>query len=284
MNSDLIEFAEDLCAWLRFQKQTGIRQLHGSRALKAFLEQSRPGKETGGRLSDGRSPRMQARRKPCSLKHGEKGRIPAESGPAPSASPSAEVPSSIATLDDIRELLGDCTRCGLHRTRKHIVFGHGPQDARLVVVGEAPGRDEDRQGLPFVGASGELLTKMLRAVNISRQEVYIANILKCRPPGNRNPQPDEIRACLPFLERQIELIDPPLILTLGAVAAQTLLQTRSSIQSLRGRFHIYRNAKLITTYHPSFLLRQGGRKQIEFKRKAWHDLQMLEKEYVRFGA
>jgi DNA polymerase len=171
-------------------------------------------------------------------------------------------------LATIREDLGDCTRCKLHTLgRKQIVFGVGNPSADLMFVGEAPGADEDAQGEPFVGRAGQLLTKMIEAMGLTRNDVYIANVLKCRPPGNRNPEPDEIATCEPFLFRQLGSIDPKVVLALGAFAARTLLQTQDPISRLRGRVYDYRGAKLIPTFHPSFLLRSPG-----YKREAWEDL------------
>ena len=168
----------------------------------------------------------------------------------------------------IREDLGDCCRCKLHaQGRKQIVFGVGNPAADVMFVGEAPGADEDEQGIPFVGRAGQLLTKMIEAMGFSRDEVYIANVLKCRPPGNRDPQPDEVESCEPFLFRQIETVQPKVIIALGAFAARTLLKTLDPISRLRGRVYDYRGAKLIPTFHPSFLLRSPG-----YKREAWEDL------------
>ncbi len=174
------------------------------------------------------------------------------------------------TLDDIRADLGDCTRCPLCKTRHHIVFGEGAADARLVFVGEGPGMDEDRCGRPFVGAAGQLLSKIIRAMNLSREAVYIANIVKCRPPDNRNPEPDEIRQCLPFLNRQLAAINPQVICALGSVPARTLLKTDTPISRLRGRFHEFMGIPLMPTFHPAFLLRNPLR-----KREVWDDVQQI---------
>jgi len=177
------------------------------------------------------------------------------------------------SLTEIREDLGDCRRCRLSRTRKNIVFGAGSPRTRLVFVGEGPGYDEDQQGAPFVGAAGKLLTKIIEAMELTRQQVYICNIVKCRPPKNRNPMPDEIEACLPFLKRQLAAIRPDFICALGAFAAQTLLDTRESISRLRGRFHDYDGGiRLMPTYHPAYLLRNP-----EKKRDVWDDIQQLMK-------
>jgi uracil-DNA glycosylase family 4 len=176
--------------------------------------------------------------------------------------------TTLEALAAIREDLGDCTRCKLHaQGRKQIVFGVGNPTADLMFVGEAPGADEDAQGVPFVGRAGQLLTKMIEAMGFSRDEVYIANVLKCRPPGNRNPEPDEIATCEPFLFRQLASVEPKVVIALGAFAARTLLKTADPISRLRGRVFEYRGAKLIPTFHPSFLLRSPG-----YKREAWEDL------------
>ena len=176
--------------------------------------------------------------------------------------------SGAETLAAIRDDLGDCTRCKLHaQGRKQIVFGVGNPAADIMFVGEAPGADEDIQGVPFVGRAGQLLTKMIAAMGFAREDVYIANVLKCRPPGNRNPEPDEIALCEPFLFRQLASVEPKVVIALGAFAARTLLKTDDPISRLRGRVFDYRGAKLIPTFHPSFLLRSPG-----YKREAWDDL------------
>lgn len=178
------------------------------------------------------------------------------------------------TLEDIRRDLGDCRRCKLCEGRTHIVFGEGDATARLVFVGEGPGSDEDRQGRPFVGRAGKLLTDIIRAMGLQRESVYICNIIKCRPPRNRNPETDEIRACVPFLERQLDAIAPRFICALGTFAAQTLLETTTPISRLRGRFHEYRGIRLMPTFHPAYLLRNP-----EKKRAVWEDVQQLMKVY-----
>jgi uracil-DNA glycosylase len=176
------------------------------------------------------------------------------------------------TIEDIRTDLGDCHRCILCETRKNIVFGVGSHSARVLFVGEAPGRDEDLQGEPFVGEAGQLLTKMIKAMGYERQEVYICNVLKCRPPGNRNPAPIEIAECSPFLLRQVRAIAPKAIVTLGTFASQTLLESGDPISRLRGRFHDYHGIPLMPTFHPAFLLRSP-----EKKREVWEDLQKVMK-------
>ena len=163
-------------------------------------------------------------------------------------------------LQDIRLDLGDCQRCRLAKDRKNIVFGGGSPSAKIVFVGEGPGFEEDQQGKPFVGPAGQLLTKIIEAIQLSREQVYICNIVKCRPPRNRNPQPDEIKICFQFLDRQIAAIQPDFICALGSVAAQTLLNTDVPISRLRGRFHDYKGIKLLPTYHPAYLLRNIEKK------------------------
>jgi uracil-DNA glycosylase family 4 len=180
------------------------------------------------------------------------------------------------TLDAIRQELGKCTRCRLHEERNHLVFGEGNPQAALVFVGEGPGREEDLQGKPFVGRAGELLTRIIEAIDLTREEVYIANIVKCRPPNNRDPKPDEIQTCLPFLLKQLEAIKPRIICALGTFAAQTLLGTEERISVLRGRFHDYKDTKIMPTYHPAFLLRNP-----QFKRDVWEDMKRIKEEYQR---
>lgn len=170
-------------------------------------------------------------------------------------------------LNAIREALGDCRRCRLHLGRNRIVFGEGSPTARLVFVGEAPGSEEDRQGRPFVGKAGRLLDGMIRAIGLRRDEVYICNVVKCRPPHNRTPQADEIDACAPFLFQQLQAINPTVICTLGSCATQTLLTTTKAISGLRGRVHRWRGVPVICTYHPAYLLRNAPRKEA-----VWLDL------------
>ncbi|NVM20495.1 MAG: uracil-DNA glycosylase [Desulfobacterales bacterium] len=179
-------------------------------------------------------------------------------------------------LEMIRNDLGECRRCKLYKGRRHVVFGEGNPRAKLVLVGEGPGYEEDIQGSPFVGQAGQLLTRILKSINLTRQEVYICNIIKCRPPGNRDPEPDEIAACTPFLRRQIRAIRPKFICALGTFAAQTLLETNTPISNLRGRFHTYEDILLLPTYHPAFLLRNPGK-----KRDVWMDVQMLQEAYEK---
>jgi uracil-DNA glycosylase family 4 len=177
-----------------------------------------------------------------------------------------------AVLPMIREDIGDCTRCKLHTLgRKQIVFGAGSSTARLMFVGEAPGADEDVQGEPFVGRAGQLLTKIIEAIGLARADVYIANVIKCRPPQNRNPEPDEVAQCEPFLFRQIDAIKPKVIVALGKFASQSLLQSVEPITRLRGREFAYRDAILIPTYHPAYLLRNPSA-----KRDVWEDMKRVK--------
>ncbi len=179
--------------------------------------------------------------------------------------------SATDALVGIREDLGDCTRCKLHGLgRRQIVFGVGDPDADLMFIGEAPGADEDVQGEPFVGRAGQLLTKIIEAIGLRRQDVYIANLIKCRPPGNRNPEPDEMEQCEPFLLRQIDTIRPKVIVALGKFAAQSLLRTTDPITRLRGREYKYRGAILMPTYHPAYLLRTPSA-----KRDVWADMKRV---------
>lgn len=178
-----------------------------------------------------------------------------------------------AALRLIQEDIGDCTRCALHKGRNKLVFADGSPNARLMFVGEGPGADEDAQGLPFVGRAGQLLNNMIVAMGLKREEVYIANVVKCRPPGNRTPEPEEANTCSPFLFRQIDVVRPDVIVALGATAATYLLGQRQPLAGLRGRVHGFRGTKLIVTYHPAFLLRDPRQ-----KKEAWADLQIAMRE------
>src|SRR6266481_5100583 len=174
------------------------------------------------------------------------------------------------TLERVREDLGECTRCRLHLQRNKIVFGAGNPRAELVFVGEGPGHDEDVQGLPFVGRAGKLLTQMIEAMGLQREDVYICNVVKCRPPENRKPEDDEVATCSPYLYRQLDVIAPKAIVCLGGVAAQTLLKTKDPISRFRGNWFDFRNAKLMATYHPAYLLRNPAAKS-----EVWKDLQKV---------
>jgi len=177
------------------------------------------------------------------------------------------------TLLKIREDIGDCTRCRLHKARKHIVFADGNPNADLVFVGEGPGADEDATGIPFVGRAGKLLTQMIQAMGLQREDVYICNVVKCRPPENRQPQPDEVTTCSPYLVRQLEVVNPKVIVCLGATAAQTLLETTTGISKFRGQWQDFRGRKLLATYHPAYLLRNPAAKS-----EVWKDLQKVMAE------
>ncbi|MEE8536589.1 MAG: uracil-DNA glycosylase [Acidobacteriota bacterium] len=173
-------------------------------------------------------------------------------------------------LEEIRKEIGDCTRCKLCKGRTHIVYGVGNPCAELMFVGEAPGRDEDLQGEPFVGRAGQLLTRIIEAIGFKREDVYIANIIKCRPPGNRMPEHDEISTCQEFLFQQIDSIRPKIVVSLGGLSAHTLLDTTTPISRLRGLFRDYRNTLLMPTFHPAYLLRNPSR-----KREVWEDMQKV---------
>jgi DNA polymerase len=199
---------------------------------------------------------------------------PRKSIPAP-PQVAAEVPVAerAAALQLIRDEIGDCTRCPLHKGRNKLVYGDGSPKARLMFVGEGPGADEDAQGLPFVGRAGQLLNNMITAMGLKREEVYIANVVKCRPPGNRVPEPEEIATCSPFLFHQIDVIRPQVLVALGATAATCLLGQRQPLAGLRGRVHAFRGTQLIVTYHPAYLLRDPRQ-----KKEAWADLQIAMRE------
>lgn len=179
------------------------------------------------------------------------------------------------TLDPIRETLGECTRCRLCEGRTHIVFGVGNPRAELMFIGEGPGRDEDIQGEPFVGRAGQLLTKIIEAMGMKREDVYITNIIMCRPPENRAPLPDEVATCIPFLHQKIEVIQPKVIVCLGSIAAKSLLQTEANITRIRGQWQEYRGIKVMPTYHPAYLLRNP-----DAKRSVWEDMKKV-RDYLK---
>ena len=189
--------------------------------------------------------------------------------PRASAAP-APVAGSFSDLPALQEFLAGCPRCKLSKTRTNIVFGQGSPKARLMFVGEAPGRDEDEQGLAFVGRAGQLLTKIIEAMGLKREDVFICNVLKCRPPNNRNPEPDEVASCMPFLEEQIRLISPKVIVTLGTFAAQAVLETDEPIGRMRGRWRTARGVRVMPTFHPAFLLRSPER-----KKDVWEDMKLV---------
>jgi len=186
-----------------------------------------------------------------------------------------KLPPPIGDLSRIEQEALTCTKCELFKTRTHVVFGAGSPRAHLMFVGEAPGREEDLQGIPFVGRAGALLTKIIEAIDLKRKDVYIANVLKCRPPANRNPYPTEILTCEEYLIKQIEIIKPRVICALGKFAAQTLLRSADPITRLRGKFYDYHGAKLMPTFHPAYLLRNPGDKRL-----VWEDVKKIKKELV----
>lgn len=190
----------------------------------------------------------------------------AEPGANPVATP-ASAATGAMDWDELRVCVADCTRCALSKTRTQTVFGVGRQNANWMIVGEAPGAEEDRRGEPFVGRAGQMLNEMLRAVGLSRESVFIANVLKCRPPNNRDPEPGEASACRQYLDRQIELVQPQVILAVGKIAAQNLLQSDEPVGRMRGRQHDLKGVPLVVTYHPAYLLRSPSQ-----KRKVWQDL------------
>jgi uracil-DNA glycosylase family 4 len=191
-------------------------------------------------------------------------------GPAGAGSGKEDRSAQLSQLANLAAEAATCTRCQLAQGRNKVVFGSGDARAELMLVGEAPGAEEDRQGLPFVGAAGELLTRILQAMELTREEVYIANIVKCRPPGNRDPQPDEVAACNRYLTAQIELVAPRILVALGRVAAQTLLGNTTALGRLRGRWHEVQGIPTMVTYHPAALLRDP-----DLKRPTWEDLQQV---------
>lgn len=203
------------------------------------------------------------------------GAAPKSDGAIPAAAPLPDLPwTKSTTLADLNTAICNCMNCSLGATRTKFVFGVGNPNADLVLVGEAPGADEDLQGEPFVGRAGQLLNKILEAINFKREDVYICNILKCRPPNNRDPLPEEVAQCEPYLWKQLELLNPKIILCLGRIAAQVLLKTSESLTSLRGRVHDYRGIRLMVTYHPAALLRNPN-----WKRPAWEDVQKVRRMY-----
>lgn len=212
---------------------------------------------------------------PSSSRKGEE--TPKPMQPEPVAATTADVGTSAGqplSLEAIREEIGDCTRCKLHKGRKNIVFGEGNPQAAVVFVGEGPGFEEDQQGRPFVGAAGQLLTDIIvKGMKIKREDVYICNIVKCRPPENRNPEPDEVEACIGFVKKQIAVIKPKVIVTLGNVPTQNLLGTKQGITKMRGIWQTYEGIPVMPTFHPSYLLRSPGE-----KKKVWEDIQLVMKK------
>jgi uracil-DNA glycosylase family 4 len=249
-------------AWLRFGEELGIAPYFRDRSTPAAAPEAPPGRQAPAMKPQSRPAPPPAASSPAVV-------IPKPAAPGPSL---FEVIDRVEgdSLERIREDLGECTRCRLHSGRTKIVFGVGNPKAELVFVGEGPGRDEDVQGEPFVGRAGKLLTQMIEAMSLRRSDVYICNVVKCRPPENRLPEKDEIATCSPFLARQLAVIQPKVICCLGACAAQTLLATNQGISRFRGEWFDYRGAKLIATYHPAYLLRNPSAKG-----EVWKDLQKV---------
>ncbi len=200
--------------------------------------------------------------------------LPAQNSLFEKRSPEKENKLEQIDFEGLKEEVSRCRRCELYKKRTNTVFGDGNASAGIVFLGEAPGKNEDLQGVPFVGRAGKLLDKILQAIDLKREDIFITNILKCRPPGNRDPKEDEIKACEAFLKRQLELIDPAVICALGRVAAQNLLRTKTPLGKLRGRIHYYNGVKTIVTYHPAALLRNP-----HFKRPTWEDMKLLKRIY-----
>ena len=254
---------EKLQSWLRYYEDLGIRAFYRDRApRRASTDETVTGiqeKETAEVATAKPAPPAQSREVP---------KLPLM-GPGPSLFEAAERVEG-DSLERICGELAGCTRCKLHRRRTNIVFGVGNPHAELVFVGEGPGHDEDVQGIPFVGRAGQLLTQMINAMGLSREDVYIANVVKCRPPENRAPEKDEVATCLPFLLRQLTNISPKVIVCLGSVAAQALLNTNKAISHFRGQWLDFRGAKLMATYHPAYLLRNPHAKP-----EVWADLKKV---------
>ncbi len=265
---------------VRQEEEQGIESLYLPAGLDGALplpertrsaRSGRPAQPAGAAQPAGPAQPAGAGR-PSGARRADQANHPAQPAQSAQSAQSAQVTS----LEALYAKYHRCTACALGFTRKHFVFGTGNEHADVMFVGEAPGAQEDEQGQPFVGQAGKLLTRILNAIDFTRDEVYITNILKCRPPNNRDPMPEEVDACDAILKEQIRLVRPRLICALGRVAAQALLKENSSIRALRGRFHDYHGIKLLVTYHPSGLLRNAA-----YKRPTWEDVQMLRKEYDR---
>ncbi len=269
-------------AWLGYYYDLGVRFFYLDRYPPAHpasdAVDSPPGGPSSGTGTRSFESAASSDPQPRPLASGVSSRLHPEAAPAARSLPIVSAPSLFEaaervagdSLERIREDLGECTRCRLSRHRMKIVFGSGNPQAELVFVGEGPGHDEDVQGLPFVGRAGKLLTQMIEAMGLRREDIYICNVIKCRPPENRLPEKDEIATCSPFLLRQLDVIRPKVIVCLGGVAAQTLLSTHQSISHFRGEWFDYRGARLIATYHPAYLLRNPGAKG-----EVWKDLQKV---------
>jgi uracil-DNA glycosylase family 4 len=243
------ELAEELQAYVAWAGEAGLRILTAEKQPAAELP------ATGSQLPVSNS------------------QLPAEAAARPAIAKAPEGGMKLQTLQEIEAGLQGCTRCKLHKGRHNIVFGVGDARARLMFVGEAPGEDEDLKGEPFVGRAGQLLTKMIEAMGLSREQVYICNTVKCRPPNNRNPEPDELETCEPFLKGQLAAVKPEVIVTLGKFAAQALLRDDTAISRLRGQWREYEGIPLMATFHPAYLLRSPGEKG-----KVWDDLKQVMKK------
>jgi uracil-DNA glycosylase len=264
---------------LAFYEDLGIRFFYRDRRREALFEQEKPVESLDNAMRPTeiayqeptlpKIPRRPGLQKVVSTAPSKMPPVPLPAAPGPSLFDAADKIVG-DTLLRIREDLGECTRCKLYKHRHTIVFGDGNPKAELVFVGEGPGADEDAQGLPFVGRAGKLLTQMIEAMGLERQDVYICNVVKCRPPENRTPEDDEVSTCSPFLLRQLEVISPKVIVCLGAVAAKTLLRTNRGISQFRGQWLDYRGSKLMATYHPAYLLRNPNAKG-----EVWKDLQKV---------
>ena len=257
---------EALLARVRFYRDLGLTEFYRRPVDPALLAQLASNPATASEIFDSTSNPVLAQ---------EEHAVPPRKHMPAAPEIAALVPAAerAAALQLIREEIGECTRCALHKGRNKIVFGDGDPAARLMFVGEGPGADEDAQGLPFVGKAGQLLNNMIAAMGLRREEVYIANVVKCRPPGNRVPEQEEGATCSPFLVRQIDVVRPQVLVALGATAATWLLGSRQPLAGLRGRVHSARGTKLIVTYHPAYLLRDPRQ-----KKEAWADLQIAMRE------
>jgi uracil-DNA glycosylase len=265
----------DFESWLRYADELGLGPFYRNRAASKSFSSTQP-------TAQGISAPATSTAAPAQFSAAAPRRAPLSPPPAPppaKVTPLIQVPSGPSlfeeriendSLERIRADIGDCTRCKLHKARTNIVFGVGNPKADLVFVGEGPGHDEDIQGEPFVGRAGKLLTQMIEAMGLKRSDVYICNVVKCRPPENRLPEKDEISTCMPFLARQLAVIRPKVICCLGACSAQTLLETNQGISRFRGEWFDYRGSKLIATYHPAYLLRNPPAKS-----EVWKDLQKV---------
>jgi len=269
-----------IAAFFHFADELGLGPFYTNRTSPhSFAVAKQATTATAGAMADSGTPAAAANR---TSEGSSRPSFSRPTAPIPQARPSLPVIQSPSgpslfeervendSLERIRADIGDCTRCKLHKKRTNIVFGVGNPKAELVFVGEGPGHDEDLQGEPFVGRAGKLLTQMIEAMGLQRQDVYICNVVKCRPPENRLPERDEIEICSPFLSRQLAVIQPKVICCLGACAAQTLLETNQGISRFRGEWFDYRGGKLIATYHPAYLLRNPNAKS-----EVWKDLQKV---------